>query len=239
MVKGGNAMTGLENLTEVHLRIDSHESLSTRVIAEVNSACDRVEDAEKDVILLVHLRGEQAVGAEPWPHDLGIHPVNQWERAVRRLERLTAPTLAVVEGDCRGLALEALLATDYRIAAPDATLRLSSTAEGTWPGMSLYRLANQLSVGLVRRMALFGVPVGAAEAAELGLVDAVADDVEAAARAALEVLGAGRGKEIAIRRRLLLDATSTSFEDALGSHLAACDRALRLSEAGLDAGTGL
>jgi isomerase DpgB len=35
------------------------------------------------------------------------------------------------------------------------------------------------------------------------------------------------GEELAIRRQLLLDAGHTRFEDALGSHLAACDRALR------------
>ena len=37
----------------------------------------------------------------------------------------------------------------------------------------------------------------------------------------------GTGRELAIRRRLLLDATTTSYEDALGAHLAACDRAVR------------
>ncbi|KOG89867.1 enoyl-CoA hydratase, partial [Streptomyces varsoviensis] len=35
------------------------------------------------------------------------------------------------------------------------------------------------------------------------------------------------GKDLAIRRQLLLDARTTSFEDALGPHLAACDRLLR------------
>ncbi|MCZ9336264.1 enoyl-CoA hydratase/isomerase family protein, partial [Streptomyces sp. TRM76130] len=35
------------------------------------------------------------------------------------------------------------------------------------------------------------------------------------------------GKELAIRRQLLFDAANTAFEDALGPHLAACDRALR------------
>jgi isomerase DpgB len=32
---------------------------------------------------------------------------------------------------------------------------------------------------------------------------------------------------MSVRRRLLQDSLSTSFEDALGVHLAACDRALR------------
>jgi isomerase DpgB len=165
--------------------------------------------------------------------------VNQWERVLRRLERLPAATLAVVEGECTGLALETLLTTDYRVAGTEATFRVPATVEGTWPGMSLYRLANQLSVAQVRRLALFGVEVGAARAVELGLLDEIGEDAEALARAALEVLGGGRGKELAIRRRLLLDATSTSYEDALGSHLAASDRTLRLAQRGLDAGAGL
>jgi isomerase DpgB len=94
-------------------------------------------------------------------------------------------------------------------------------------------------VAPVRRLALFGVEIGAARAAGLGLVDEVGDDVVALAREALEILGGVPGRELAIRRRLLLDATTTSYEDALGSHLAACDRAVRLAQQGLDAGIGL
>ncbi|OLB77669.1 MAG: hypothetical protein AUI14_15500 [Actinobacteria bacterium 13_2_20CM_2_71_6] len=233
----------MDSLTDVHLEINARESLTAAVITRVNAACDRVEDAPKDVILLVHLRDAPPVHApsdgEPWPHEVGIHTVNQWERAVRRLERLPAATLAVVEGNCTGLALEVLLATDYRVAATSARLRVPATVEGTWPGMALFRLANQLGVAQVRRLVLFGIEIDAVRAAELGLLDEVGEDAEALARAGLEILGGGRGKELAIRRRLLLDATCTSYEDALGSHLAACDRALRLAQRGLDAGTGL
>jgi isomerase DpgB len=170
---------------------------------------------------------------------VGIHAVNQWERALRRLERLPTASLAVVDGYCSGLALEVLLATDYRIAASGARLRVPALPEGTWPGMTLYRMANQLGVARVRRLALFGVEIGAVRAAGLGLVDEVGDDVVALAREALEILGGVPGRELAIRRRLLLDATTTSYEDALGSHLAACDRAVRLAQRGLDAGVGV
>jgi isomerase DpgB len=41
------------------------------------------------------------------------------------------------------------------------------------------------------------------------------------------VTGAVAGAELAIRRQLLLDAPTVSFDDALGVHLAACDRAIR------------
>jgi isomerase DpgB len=41
------------------------------------------------------------------------------------------------------------------------------------------------------------------------------------------VASAAPGAELAIRRQLMLEAMTTTFEDALGTHLAACDRALR------------
>jgi isomerase DpgB len=205
----------------VELEIDAWEPLSAEVIARVAAACDRVEDGEE--VLRVHLRDRGTPVDGP---EFGVHLVNQWERALRRLERLPAPTLAVVHGYCAGPALEVLLATDYRIAASDARLRVPVRTDGTWPGMALYRLANQIGVAQVRRLALFGVEVDARRAAELGLVDEAGHLTELT-RTALGILEGVSGRELAIRRRLLLDATTTSYEDALGAHLAACDRAVR------------
>jgi isomerase DpgB len=105
--------------------------------------------------------------------------------------------------------------------------------------MTWDRMATQRGVAQVRRLALFRVEIGAERAAGLGLVDEVGADVMALAREALVILGGVSGRELAIRRRLLLDATTTSYEDALGSHLAACDRAVRLAQRGLDAGVGV
>jgi len=213
----------------VELEIDAREPLSPEVIARVAAACDRVED--EGGMLRVHLRDRGVFVKEP---EVGVHTVNQWERALRRLERLPAPTLGVVHGYCAGLALEVLLATDYRIAASDARLRVPALPGGTWPGMALYRLANQIGVAQVRRLALFGAEIHAHRAAELGLVDEVGGLAELT-RTALNVLGGVSGKELAVRRRLLLDATTTSYEDALGAHLAACDRAVRRTWEGVSA----
>jgi isomerase DpgB len=248
-------MTGLSNLTDAYLEINSAAAPSASLIAQISAVCDQVEDANKDVILLLRLGVAPAAAGgagaaadvtapgaardEPWPHDGGIHLVNQWERILRRLERLPAVTLAVAEGSCSGLALEVLLTADYRLAGRDARLRLPVAAESTWPGMALYRLANQLGVGRVRRLALFGAQLSATEAVDLGLLDDAVDDVAASARAAVDRLAGARGKDTAIRRQLLFDATTTTFEEALGSHLAACDRALRLARGGSDAATSL
>jgi len=133
------------------------------------------------------------------------------------------------------VALDALLATDYRIADPAVRLLVSAAGGVTWPGLALYRLVRQAGVAAVRRAVLLGQPISAAEAASLHLIDEVTDDTATALSAVPWALG----PEIAIRRQLMLDATTADFDDALGVHLAACDRELRRVAAGsCDDGNG-
>jgi isomerase DpgB len=157
--------------------------------------------------------------------------VSKWERVLRRFERLPAVTVAVADGDCGGTALDVLLATDYRIMPPWAKLVLPG-GPGAWPGMTLYRLARQ-SAGAApaRRAIMFGTPIGADSAQAIGVVDEVAANPAAALEQARS-MAAGAGADLAIRRQLLQEAQATSFEDALGVHLAACDRVLRRAGAG-------
>ncbi|MGW2055384.1 enoyl-CoA-hydratase DpgB [Streptomyces sp. NPDC001840] len=163
------------------------------------------------------------------PVGTGIHLVNTWERALRRLETADRPTLALVTGECTGPALEALLTADHRIADDGARLRLAGGEDGAWPSTAVHRLAQQIGTARARRLLLRRPWLDANEAAGLDLLDeTVAGTREALERAAevAEELSAVPGREWSIRRRLLFDAT-LSYEEALGAHLAACDRSLR------------
>jgi isomerase DpgB len=93
--------------------------------------------------------------------------------------------------------------------------------------MALYRLANQFGVTAARRLLLFSEDMTAAQAERFGVLDQIADNPGEELHSRLTALRARTGDELAIRRRLLLDATTVSFEEALGPHLAACDRSLR------------
>jgi isomerase DpgB len=230
----------LSRLTDVYLEIDGAASISTSLIDAVNRLCDDVEDAKKDISVLISLTGPSSVGladaadaADEVPADLGIHTVNKWERAVRRLERLPAFTMAVVDGACQGPALDVLLATDYRLATRRSSLRMPRVAWSTWPGMALFRLANQLGTSRARQLAVLGLEVPARRAANWGLVDELVEDIVERSREVLNAYASANGKELAIRRQLLAEASSTTFEDALGPHLAACDRTLRQAETGV------
>jgi isomerase DpgB len=79
---------------------------------------------------------------------------------------------------------------------------------------------------------LLGIPIAAAEAVAMRLIDELTIDTKSALAAAAERASTFSGAEVAVRRQLMLDASADSFEDALGAHLAACDRMLRRASAG-------
>ncbi len=208
----------------IQLELDGAMRLSPALVGAVNRACDQAEDAGQPAVLSVLLRAEDGAHAPAAAPDMAL--VSQWERALNRIEKLRVPTLAVVEGRCAGLLLEVLLSTDYRIGAPQAQLSLAHLG-AIWPGMALHRLATQLGVARARGLALFGDVLEANAAQALGLLDQVHADPVHWANHFVETLSAAAIQDIAVRRRLLIEAGATSYEDALGAHLAACDRSLR------------
>lgn len=214
---------------ELVVRIDGGQPLSAEPVAAIGTICDQAERQGGDGRVIVHVSGSPQGPSAP---GLTVALVSKWERALRRLERLPVATTAVAAGDCGGLALDALLATDYRIADPSVRLLVRVQDGATWPGMGLFRLTHQAGAGAIRRAMLFGIPIDARQALALGLIDELAGDTAGALAVAASLTGAISGAELAIRRQLISDASTTSFEDALGVHLAACDRVLRRVSAG-------
>lgn len=213
------------------LRIDGSAPPTPETVAAVHALCDRAEDRGADRggpgVVVLQVSGAPRRSSAP---GLTVSLVTKWERALRRLESLPAATVAVADGDCGGTALDALLAADYRVATRGVRLLVPLGSDATWPGMALYRLANQGSISApIRRAVLFGTPIEAADALSLHLVDELTDDAGAALAAAADRVAALSGTELAIRRQLMFDASTASFEEALGAHLAACDRELRRS----------
>ncbi|WP_052742960.1 enoyl-CoA-hydratase DpgB [Streptomyces mangrovisoli] len=213
--------------------LDLDTSADALPLRQLTQAADRAEDAPGSVVLLKLAGGALPEVPGGWPQGAGVHDVNKWERVLRRLERLPAAVIAAVDGPVDGPALELLLAADYRIATPQTVIRPPFLGGEPWPGMLLHRLAQQAGAAATRRIALFGADIPAERALSTGIVDEVVDagELAAALQTVVEAAGEVAGKELAIRRRLVLDATTTSFEESLGAHLSACDRVLRRERA--------
>ncbi len=215
----------LENGLGLTITIDGSQDLAetTRTLAAL---CRQVEQRREKSVVVLEL-GELPQGRREWPGPVGVGDVNRWERTVHQLEQLNAVTIAAARGTCGGPALDLLLAADFRIAGPDLRIMLPINDGQFWPGMSVFRLVRNVGLARAKQVVLWGTDLSLDKATELGLVDRVGEDLSDAVRTATVLLGRVSDKETALRRQLLMEAGAADYDDALGVHLAACDRELR------------
>ena len=231
------SLTSRETATAVILEasLSVGESLTKELVAQINTLCDQAEDAAVGSIVRINLESHHRAEARrsDGSHTIDINLVNHWERALRRLECTPCVTVAVATDDIGGLSLALLLCTDCRVVGESTRLGLSHAGQTRLPGMVLYRLSHQLGPMLSRRMALLNRWLSSQEALQHGLVDAVSSQPSLAVHGLMQELQQHDLTHASLHRRLILEAPSVSYENALGSHLAACDRILRQAQAGL------
>jgi isomerase DpgB len=215
----------------IRLDIDGNAPLSDALTGSVDALLNEAEDLGDTALVFIHVRSAcNGAARQSWPGPASVQSVSKWERAVRRLERTSVTTAVLAEHHCSSLALDLWLAVDLRLASTDLQLRLCAPGEDSWPGMSLYRLAQQIGHARTRRLLL--VPeLSAAEAVALDIADHAVCGLTDGLAYAERVLAQAPLGDLAVRRRLLQDTLTGSFDDALGLHLAACDRALRRARA--------
>jgi enoyl-CoA hydratase len=93
----------------------------------------------------------------------------------RRVETMTKPVIAAVNGFALGGGLELALACHLRVAAEGAKMGLPEVTLGAIPGYGgTQRLARLVGRGRALELILTGQPIGAAEAHRMGLVNRVA-----------------------------------------------------------------
>jgi methylglutaconyl-CoA hydratase len=98
--------------------------------------------------------------------------------AVRRLNAVPVPTIALVQGGCFGGGTGLVAACDIAIAADDAVFSISETRWGLMAGIILPQLADAVGARQVRRYALTGERFDAREARRVGLVHEVVPRTE-------------------------------------------------------------
>lgn len=127
------------------------------------------------------------------------------------------PTIAAVNGAAVGAGLNLALAADVRLAGPRAKFDARFLQLGLHPGGGYTWMVNRiLGPQGAAAVSLFGDALDAAEAARVGLVHRVADDVVAAAvEMAGRAAAANRDLAMATKATLKLTAGMTSQADAV------------------------
>ncbi len=135
----------------------------------------------------------------------------------RELEALGVPTAAVVRGRCLGGGLEVAAWCGRVFAAPNAVFACPEVKLGVFAPIGSLALDWRVGKGRSIGMLLSGDSVGAEEGARIGLVDEIAEDPAAAARAwytaklaplsAVAVRHAWAGVRVGMAARLRTDLT--------------------------------
>jgi len=170
-------------------RPEAHNAMTFEMYEELFSCCERA-DAEEDVRVLV-LRG---AGGRAFVAGTDIRQFLDFtsgedgleyeatiDRIVGRLERVRAPTIALVDGFAMGSGLALSAACDLRICTPAAVFGLPiARTVGNCLSMENYaRLAALIGEARVKDIVFTARRVAADEALAIGLATEVVEDAEA------------------------------------------------------------
>lgn len=160
-------------------------AINVDVIREVNKALDEIEQDQAIKVLVLTGEGEKAfVAGADISHMVNLSPVQarEFSRAGQemlfRLERLSIPVIACVNGFALGGGTEIAMACDFiyagekkaRFGQPEISLGIIPGFGGT------QRLSRLVGKAMAKELCMTGVMIGAAEAKEIGLVNRVFPD---------------------------------------------------------------
>jgi enoyl-CoA hydratase/carnithine racemase len=127
------------------------------------------------------------------------------------------PVVAAVNGHCRAVGFDLLLATDVRFTVPDATFALEEVARGLYPtGNATVLLPRQIPWVHAQALLLTARPIAAADAQAIGLVNAVVlpDDLMAVALETADAIAANAPLAVQATRRGVRELRDLPIADA-------------------------
>jgi enoyl-CoA hydratase/carnithine racemase len=221
------------DLTSISVMLQDRKAIATvgwrggvgswepEISEQIDTLIDWIEDTAPCDVLVFRSEGTRATPQVPT-----IDQCRRWEKLVLRLDRLECLTIAAVHGPCTRAWMQLALACDLRVATLPSSLQIVELKEGYLPGMNMFRLAKYLGLGTARRLLFTGAEVSASQAASLGLVDEVCEDLDTGVARLLQAIEPARPLPLRIARRLLNESFATAFEDFMGQYLASQSRCL-------------
>jgi 2-(1,2-epoxy-1,2-dihydrophenyl)acetyl-CoA isomerase len=136
----------------------------------------------------------------------------------RKLQSLSKPTVAAVNGVAAGAGASLAMCCDIAIAAPQASFIQAFSKIGLIPDAGgSWLLVERLGLSRAMALAMTGDKLPAAQAKEWGLIWEVAEDSLAAALALANRLAQMPTKALVATRHLLRDASTRSFDEHLNA----------------------
>jgi 2-(1,2-epoxy-1,2-dihydrophenyl)acetyl-CoA isomerase len=190
------------NAIDIELRI---------ALAEAIESADR-DPAVRAIILTgagdVFCSGGDISTMKRMPVEPALERINLAQRVIRAIWNTPKPVLAAVEGSAYGAGTALAAACDRVVAANDATFATTFTNVGLAGDMGTFvSLPARVGAARARQMLMLPTPISAADALEMGLIDAVAEPGQAleSARRDARQLAAGPSGAYGVIKALLAD----------------------------------
>lgn len=218
-----------------HITIDrphARNAMTWAMYDQLAAACDAIDaDPEARVAVLRGAGGSFVAGtdiaqfAEFTTGEDGVAYERRLDVALARLEQLTVPTLAVIEGHAVGGGLAIAAACDARIATPDARFAMPiARTVGNCLSMANYaRLAMHLGPSRTQQLLLTAEPMPAAEALARAFV------LEIVEPAQLEARVEARGNQFAAMAPVTLRVTREAIRRIVAAVAAEGDDLVRMA----------
>ena len=232
-------------------RPEARNAMTWEMYEDLVAACDRVDSDDAIRVLVFRGAGGKAFVAGTdiaqfqnfKNRDDGVKYEERLDGVLDRLERVSKPTIAQVEGVAAGGGCAIALTCDLRVATPEASfgIPIARTLGNCLSGTSYSRLLDVMGPGAVKDMLFTGRLIGGAEAHSLGIVNRLvpAGEIDATVRALAAAIAANAPltlratkemiRRVLAKRRLAAGAdagmvemcyTSADFREGVTSFLA-------------------
>jgi enoyl-CoA hydratase len=158
--------------------------LSADVVHQLSNVIDEVEMDPEVIVVIITGNGNKSFVAggniKEFPDWIGkgeeyAEKKSLWlQHPLNKIDRLSKPTIAAINGFALGGGCELALSCDLRVAEEQVLIGLPEVKLGLFPGAGgSQRLPRLIGEGKAKEMMLTGEPISAAEAKEIGLVNYV------------------------------------------------------------------
>jgi cyclohexa-1,5-dienecarbonyl-CoA hydratase len=194
--------------------------INLAMIEELNAAWSELEGVRSQVAVISGA-GDRAFSAGV---DVADHAPGKIETMLEKFHHLIlricksdCVSLAAVHGHTLGGGAELAMMCDLVIAADDAIIGQPEISLGWYPPVAVAHLPGAIGFHKASEMVLLGEPVGAAEAAHLGIVNKVVprDQLNENVDAWVDKLLSKSGAALGLTKRALREGAGRHFEGAL------------------------
>lgn len=222
-------------------RPDVHNAFDDIMITELLEALNKADNDDNVRVLVLQSQGKNfSAGADlNWMRSMAdkdyqqnIDDAGQLSLLMQRLDQLSKPTIALVQGAAFGGAVGLAACADMVLAQPKSSFCLSEVKIGLIPAVISPYVVKAMGERQARRYLLTAERFFADEAQQLGLVHRIVDDFDNALNEWLDALLNNSPQAVAACKQLIANVGSRPVDERVRQHTIEEIAKIRVSDEG-------